>query len=266
MLRGAGISVAEIAGDPDRTITGVAPLDWAGEGHITFCTTAGETGRDRVGALDASAVLCLPEIARGSGDPNRSNGPTRVAVANPRLAFAELCAAVYEPAPRAEIHPSAVIDTNASIGMDVSIGAGCVIGRCTIGDRVELRANVVVGDDVIIGARTRVFAGTVIGSDGFGYERDDDGAMIKLAHLGGVVIGADVEIGSNPSIDRGTLDDTVIGDRCKIDNLVHVAHNVRIDADAVVIAHARTDERHRRFFGSDRLDTRCPTSSVAEDR
>lgn len=87
-----------------------------------------------------------------------------------------------------------------------------------------------------MGARCRVNSGTVIGADGFGYERNEHGELEKFPHLGGVLIGDDVEIGSNTSIDRGSLGNTVIGDRARIDNLVHVAHNVQIGEDAAVIA------------------------------
>jgi UDP-3-O-[3-hydroxymyristoyl] glucosamine N-acyltransferase len=111
------------------------------------------------------------------------------------------------------------------------IGADSVIGP-----NVMLHPHVVIGWDVHIGAGTTVFAGTVIGADGFGYERDDDGSVLKFPHLGGVRIGRGVEIGANTCVDRGTLGHTVIDDEARVDNLVHVAHNVRVGKRAFVIA------------------------------
>jgi UDP-3-O-[3-hydroxymyristoyl] glucosamine N-acyltransferase len=152
------------------------------------------------------------------------------------------------------VHASAVVGRGATLGREVALGAHVVIGRgVTLGDRVTIDAGCIVGDDVQvgddthlfpsvsvyprarIGRRVRIHAGARIGSDGFGYVFHG-GAHQKIPHVGRCVIGDDVEIGANTTIDRGSIDDTVIGPGTKIDNLVHVAHNVRIGALCLIMA------------------------------
>jgi UDP-3-O-[3-hydroxymyristoyl] glucosamine N-acyltransferase len=135
----------------------------------------------------------------------------------------------------AMIGPNVVIEAGASIGSGVRLSANVVVGQNTsIGDGTIIYPNVVVYHGCSIGARNIIHSGTVIGSDGFGFAKDN-GQWIKIAQLGGVVIGDDVEIGSNCSIDRGAIEDTVIGNSVKIDNLVQIAHNVQI-GDGTAIA------------------------------
>lgn len=123
--------------------------------------------------------------------------------------------------------PEASVSNNAYIGENVSIGNGTMV-----------YPNVTIYNDVKIGRNCIIHSGTVIGADGFGYEKDKQGNMIKIAHLGSVVIGHHVEVGANTCIDRGTLGDTIIEDGVKIDNLVHIAHNVHIQKNVVVIANS----------------------------
>lgn len=123
------------------------------------------------------------------------------------------------------IHPSAIVGENCVIGKGVTIGADSVIGH-----------NVVIGDEVIIGERVIVKSGAVIGESGFGFERNADGSALRFPHIGGVVIGDDVEIGSLTTVCRGTIDDTIIKKGVKIDDHVHIAHNCHIDEHAFVIA------------------------------
>ena len=134
------------------------------------------------------------------------------------------------------ISNDSVVETK-SIGENVYIGHHCYIGRdVKIGDNVVIRNNVSIEGKVEIGRNTVLYSGVVIGSDGFGYFQDDKGLNTKVPHYGGVIIGEDVEIGANTCIDRGTLDDTYIGNNVKIDNLCHVAHNVIINDNSSVIA------------------------------
>ncbi|MBY6063708.1 UDP-3-O-(3-hydroxymyristoyl)glucosamine N-acyltransferase [Pseudidiomarina sediminum] len=123
------------------------------------------------------------------------------------------------------------ISDSAILGKNVVVGDGCEIG-----DRVIIEPNVTIHDGTVIGANSRIRSGASIGSDGFGFERLECGTPIRFPHLGRVVIGENVEIGSNTTIARGTLGDTVIDDHAKIDNLVHVAHNVHIKRGAFVTA------------------------------
>lgn len=203
-------------------------------------------------AAGVAAVVLPSSVAR---PPDADElGPAVWWVEDARLALARLSRRLDPRPPVADpgVHPSAVVDPSAVLGTDVAIGAHVVVGagaRLADGVRVgpgsvigaaahlgpgtELRERVVVGDGVRLGARCRVQAGAVIGSDGFGYAVGPRGAE-RVHHLGGVVLGDDVEVGANACIDRGTLAPTTIGDRSKLDNLVQVAHNVRIGRDCFV--------------------------------
>ena len=129
---------------------------------------------------------------------------------------------------KVSIGEGAVIQANAVIGDNTSIGPNCFIGESAIlGKQVNLRANVTIYHRVVLGDKVSIHSGSVIGSDGFGYA-NDKGNWIKIPQTGTVIIGADTEIGSNTSIDRGALDNTIIGKNVIIDNLVHIAHNVEI--------------------------------------
>ncbi len=177
------------------------------------------------------------------------NNPTcaQIKVANADLAMAKLLEAFSPEAPSftTNISPTAVIDNTATIGKNVKIGAGCYVGKNTsIEDNVTLYPNSTVFDDCKIGAHTTIWSGVVIrertivgqhcifhnnvsiGADGFGYRPSDDGrGLVKIPHIGNVVIGNHVEIGANSCVDRAKFSSTIIGDGCKIDNLVQIAHN-----------------------------------------
>ena len=238
----------ELRGDGGVRVSSVAPLDRAGASDLTFLATpryAPLFARTRAGA-----ALVSPELAEERGDV-----PARIVVARPHEAMLRVLPELYvSPARVAGVHASAVIGRGATLGRDVSIGAHAVIGAgATIGDRVTIDSGSVIGDDAHVGddsqlysnvsvyARARigrrviVHAGARIGSDGFGYVFHE-GAHQKIPHVGRCVIGDDVEIGANTTIDRGSIDDTVIGPGTKIDNLVHIGHNVRIGALCLIMA------------------------------
>jgi len=202
-------------------------------------------------ASQAGAVL-VAEAQRGA------LAPTAVAVVvdDAYRAFAVLAEWFEQrlagPAPEASIHPSAVIAPDARLGAGVSIGPYVVIGArarigagarlashtsigadASVGERTRLAERVTIADACAIGAEGLVHPGTVIGADGFGFAREPEGWR-KIPQLGGVLIGDRVEIGANCTIDRGALDDTVIGDGCKLDNQIQVAHNVRIGRDTAI--------------------------------
>lgn len=229
---------AELRGDPDQVIAGIGTLQTAVEGQIAFL--ANPSYGKYLSQTRASAVI-LAEAAA-------AQCPTNVLVmSNPYLGYARLShyfsrepvppmgidpAAIVDPsaevAASASIGPRAVIGAEAVIGEGVRIGAGVVVGaRCVIGDQSRVYPNCTLYHDVRMGARCVIHSGTVIGSDGFGLA-NDQGAWVKIAQLGGVLLGDDVEVGSNTSIDRGALDDTIIGNGVKLDNLVQIAHNVII--------------------------------------
>lgn len=168
-----------------------------------------------------------------------SNGTTLVQTSNPRLAFMTLIRGFYVQAPPAGLHPDASVDPSCTIDPSASICAGVRLGpNVEIGARTIVRENAVILAEATIGQDCYVGPGTSMGQPGFGYERDEAGAMVHFPHIGSIQIGNRVEIGSNTCIDRGTLDDTIIHDGVKIDNLCHISHNVVLYEDAVVIANS----------------------------
>jgi UDP-3-O-[3-hydroxymyristoyl] glucosamine N-acyltransferase len=209
-------------------ITAAGPHDlvWVRPSHPERQTLAAQT--------QATIVICGPELELDRLDANK----TFIVVANPKVAFSRAVNALLVPRPAVGVHPSANVHREARIGRDVSIGAGAFVGQATIGDGCILHPNCFVYDNVSLGRDVIVHAGAVVGAEGFGYERDESGNVFKFPHLGSVVIEDDVEIGGCTVIDRGSLQDTVVRRGAKIDNLVHVAHNVDIGEGAFVVAAA----------------------------
>ncbi len=232
----------DVLGDSQTQVSRVAPVASAGEGEITFL--ANPKFRSQLSTCKASAVILRPDVA------SEFSGP-RIVTGNPYAYYARV-ATLLNPyqSGLSGVHASAVVDSpvpdsvvigpNVCIGKDVTLGenvvinAGCVIGDgVSIGADALLHANVTVYYGCSIGHRCIVHSGAVIGSDGFGFAPEGQ-SWIKIPQIGKVVIGDDVEIGANTAIDRGALEDTVIGDGCKLDNQVHVAHNCRIGANTVL--------------------------------
>lgn len=229
---------AEVRGDASLRVRRVAALDTAGEGDISFLS--GARFRRHLSATRATAVIL------DAGDAEHC--PVAALVTpNPYLMYARVAALLHPPAkPVPGIHPSAVIGEDCRIGRDVHIGpqvclgdgvelgdgvileAGCVVGAgSVVGEESRLAANVTLYPGVVIGRRVIIQSGAVIGGDGFGFA-NDRGAWVKIPQIGRVIIEDDVEIGANTTVDRGALGDTVIGRGVKLDNLVQIAHNVRI--------------------------------------
>lgn len=153
---------------------------------------------------------------------------------NPYLAMAKVLNFFKTESDEVSIHPTAVVESSARIGKNVSIGPHCWVGHeVTIGDDTKLFAGVKIYDRSVIGQRCRIHAGVVIGSDGFGYVPLSDGHY-KIHHIGRVLIGDDVEIGANSTIDRGTMDDTKIASQVKIDNCVHIGHNAQVGRGSIL--------------------------------
>jgi UDP-3-O-[3-hydroxymyristoyl] glucosamine N-acyltransferase len=238
----------ELIGAPDVTVTAVAPIARATPTDVSFLASA-----RYVPLLASSApgvLLVTRELADAPGDAR-----ARVVVAKPHDALLEILPRLYRPPPRTPgIHDTARIGRGARLGRDIALGPGVVVGAgAVIGDGTQLDAHVVVGDGVEIGAdchlfphvtvysgsslgaRVTIHAGAVIGSDGFGYTFGE-GAHRKIPHVGRCRIDDDVEIGANTTIDRGSIDDTVIGAGTKIDNLVQIGHNVRVGRLSLIMA------------------------------
>ncbi|AOU98363.1 UDP-3-O-(3-hydroxymyristoyl)glucosamine N-acyltransferase [Acidihalobacter yilgarnensis] len=238
---------ARVAADQaGNRVSRVSTLDSAGPEALTFL--ADERYLERLRASHAGAVLLCEQHVAESPVPC-------LVCDNPHAAFAR-AAALLHPAKRPPpgIHPSAVVDAGAHVdpaahigalavvGQGCRIGAGAIVGPgCVLLDDVELGegvwlvARVTVGPDCRIGARTQIHPGVVIGADGFGLA-SDDGRWLKVPQLGRVILGEDVEIGANTTIDRGAIEDTILGDGVKIDNLVQVAHNVKIGDHTAIAA------------------------------
>jgi UDP-3-O-[3-hydroxymyristoyl] glucosamine N-acyltransferase len=235
---------AELAGDGGVVIDHVAALDSAGEGAIAFLSDP--KYRSHLAGTRASAVIVAP------GDAPNTSLPKLLA-ANPYATYARV-AAILHPRPFAPpaIHATAVIAASAQVAASAVIDAHTVIGALVrIGERTEVGAGTVIGDDAsvgddcvlharvviyprsVIGARTIIHSGAVIGADGFGMA-EDDGRWIKVPQLGRVLIGSDVEIGANTTIDRGAIGDTVIEDDTKFDNQIQIGHNCRIGAHTAI--------------------------------
>lgn len=230
-----GDSFVALHGDHDAVATGAASLGALRAQTLVFARSADVDIADVLGRLGCGIVITLPGVLNGAAVPA---GCAVIECTNPRLAFAR-CVRTYfaERLGVAGIHPTAVVEASAQVDPSASIGAHAYIGDgCTIGAGSVIMPNVTIQRQCAIGARVVINSGTVIGADGFGYEQNATGGYEKFPHTGGVRIDDDVEIGANSCVDRGVLDNTWIKRGAKIDNLIHVAHNVVIGEDAVVIA------------------------------
>jgi UDP-3-O-[3-hydroxymyristoyl] glucosamine N-acyltransferase len=158
-----------------------------------------------------------------------------VKVSNPKLAFSIMVNKILGNKTQFEIHPTAIIHDEAKIGKNVAIGANCIVGKAIIGNDTIIGPNSTIEDNTILGDRVVIKSSVVIGGDGYGYVKSND-KQVKFPHIGGVVIEDEVHIGSNTCLDRGSLENTIIGKNTKIDNLVHIAHNVQIGENCNIIA------------------------------
>jgi UDP-3-O-[3-hydroxymyristoyl] glucosamine N-acyltransferase len=236
----------QLVGDPNLTVTAIAPLDSAGASHISFLSNSKLRA---LAAQSQAAALILSPL----DDPTvaATFDGARIVTTNPYAYFARTAqyfVSLTEVVPAPGVHPSAVvapgarIDPSAHVGPHATveegavikagaiIGAGCFVGReAEIGEGTQLFANVTFHARCRIGARGIVHSGAVIGTDGFGFA-NEGGVYIKIPQTGAVVIGDDVDIGANTCIDRGALADTVIEDGVKLDNQIQIGHNCHIGA------------------------------------
>jgi len=240
---------AKLSGASEKVeISGIASMGSAGATDLIFIEDA--KFLEGVMASKAGAVIVPANIS-----PN-GMGKAVLQAKSPRLAFVRAAAMLAEPGEQQlGVHPTAVVHKDATLGLGVSVGPHAVVQRgVAIGARTRLGANTNVGAGVTVGSdcllaanvtiysktklgdRVVVHAGAVLGSDGFGFARDENGQYEKFPQDGRLQISDDVEIGANCTIDRGALDATVIGKGTKLDNLVHVGHNVRIGENVVIAA------------------------------
>ncbi|MBI5785629.1 MAG: UDP-3-O-(3-hydroxymyristoyl)glucosamine N-acyltransferase [Rhodocyclales bacterium] len=255
----------EVAGDGRIEVTAITTLDAAGPGQLSFL--ANPKYRAKLATTKASAVIVAPDVLKDC--------PTAAIVTpQPYLYFARV-AQWLQPRqrPPVGIHPSAVVEgtvaDSASIGANVWIGPGAEIGErvvveangsigndCHVGADSWLHPGVAMYSGCRIGARAIIHSGVVIGADGFGFARETDGSWVKIPQSGRVLIGDDVEIGANTTIDRGALEDTVIEDGVKLDNQIQIGHNVHIGAHTAMAGCVGV-------AGSARIGRRCTFGGAA---
>jgi len=241
----AGFVGGRIVGNPDIDITGVSGIKDARQGYITLL--ADKKNVKEIRSTNASAVI--------AGEKIEGVTASILIVDNPRLAFAKILDIFYKKpfmplgiskeavigsgsnfGDDISIHPFAYIHNNVSIGSRAIIFPYVYIGsNVSIGDDSIIYPNVTIRENVKIGKKVIIHSGTVIGSDGFGYVQDK-GRHHKIPQVGGVIIEDNVEIGANVTIDRATTGSTLIGNGTKIDNLVQIAHNVRIGRNCIIVA------------------------------
>jgi UDP-3-O-[3-hydroxymyristoyl] glucosamine N-acyltransferase len=246
----ADLVEGEIVGNPDLLISKASKIE--------------DADRDSICFISNSKYLHFLETTKaGAVIVNRDfeidvNGTTLILADDPYVAFTKALIGLFNYAdPNEGIHPTAVIEENAQIGKDVYIGPGAYIGsgvrlgdacriyansciyeNCEIGSGTSIYANVSVYYGCKIGRDVIIHSGTVIGSDGFGHAPMPNGEYLKIPQIGNVLIGNRVEIGSNCSIDRANMGSTSIGDGCRIDNLIQIAHGVQIGKNTVIAAQA----------------------------
>ncbi len=226
----------DVVGDPTGVvISRVAPIDRADE-HSLVWMSPDHPARDTLLTETRARVIVTapgPDLAAAVG-----RGKVLLVVESPKLTYLRLVADLFDDPPQAPgIHASAVIDPGAELAPDVSIGAHTTIGKVVIGAGCIIRDQVVIRDRTTIGCNVEVGSGCVIGEPGLSLTRDDTGRLHQFPHIGGVVIEDDVLVQSLTVIDRGVLDNTVIGRGTKINSHVYVAHNSRIGKDNVIIGH-----------------------------
>jgi len=260
----------DLLGGADIRITGIAPLDEAGEGSIAFL--ANPRYQSQLATTRAACVIVAPALA----DAASARGAA-IVTPDPYLYFARLTqwwAARSRPAATEGVHPSAIVSPDATLGQGVEIGPLAVIeAHAVIGDHARIGAHSIVERGAMVGAHTRlaprvvlghgcrigargiVHSGVVIGADGFGFAPSKAG-YVKIEQLGNVTIGDDVEIGANTCIDRGALSDTVIEDGVKLDNLIQIAHNVHIGRNTAMAGCAAV-------AGSTKIGANCTIGGAA---
>jgi len=236
-----------LLGDDSTTVTSVSSLQSATSGSLVFVEDAQHFDT----ALRSSAAA----IIAGDFASNATSKPILIS-AQPRLTFARAAKLLRDPDRNREIHSTAIVPASAKIGKNVAIGPRAILGEhVKIGDETTIGDGSVIGDDTVMGSHCRIDAnvtiypgttigdrvilqaGAVLGSEGFGYVRDSEtGRYEQFPQIGRLVIEDDVEIGANSTIDRGALDETRIRRGTKIDNLVHIGHNVQIGQDVVIAA------------------------------
>ena len=241
VLEVLGEGVVRVVGEPNRFFTHPAPIHEAqSELAITFCNSRGAGAVAIIRQTRAGTVLCSTDVPM---DELVATRKALIVVEEPRLSFIRLMNALFaEPKPRG-VHPTAVIDPDAEVHQDTYVGPFTYVGKVEVGAGTAIDGHVRLYSRTKIGRNVEIQSGSVIGANGFGFQRNDKSELENFPHVGGVSIADDVSIGVNCVIDRGTLGTTIIGEGTRIGNLVNVGHNAVIGRHAVINSHVRGSSR-----------------------
>lgn len=223
----------KILGDKNYYFNNVQPSETINEDSLDWINPLKTNKLEYFIQSKAKVIICDSSIVINE---NLIKEKCIVLVENPKLTFLRIVEEFFTKGINFQIHSSALVHPDARISQCCYIGPFTYIGNCEIKDGTIIYGNCYIHDNVIVGKNVVINAGTVIGGDGFGYQRNKKGVLEKFPHVGGVIIKDNVEIGSNTSIDRGTLGNTMLEEGVKVDNLVHIAHNVKIGKHSAIIA------------------------------
>lgn len=221
----------KISGNRDKYFVNVKSLNEADENSLIWIKSGYKNSQEVINNTKASFILCDDSMPIPDQILEKK---CIVIVTNPRLSLARILSKLFVTRPQFGVDRTAIIDNNAKLANNIFVGPHSYIGKAEIGEGTSIYGNTYIYDDVKIGKNCIIHAGAVIGADGFGFEKDEEGKWFKIPQIGGVVISNNVEIGANTCIDRGTLGNTVISDGVKIDNLSQIAHNVSIGSNTII--------------------------------
>lgn len=226
----------KICGDRQKmSFSNIKPISEADENTLAFISSDKKNVLELFLNTKAKIIICSNSVKIPSQLLSEKH---IIMVENPKLTIINILQKLFFKKVEFNIHESAIIHNEAVIHPKVHIGPHTYIGKCKIGENAIIYGNVYIYDNVVIGKNVKIDAGSIIGADGFGYIKKENGESINFPHIGGVVIEDNVEIGANTCIDRGALGNTFIGKGVKISNLVHVSHNVNIGENSYIIANS----------------------------
>jgi len=234
LIKYIGKNNCKTLGNTNLVFNQISPINTSSENNLTFCSLKRKNAFNLIQETKANIILCHKDLLKYD---IKLKNKLIIAVDNPRLWFIRCILKFFPPNKKRGIHSTAIIEESYKIGDEIYIGAHVFIGNnVKIGNYCKIFSGVHIYDNVTIGNHVAINSGSVIGADGFGYERNENKVLEKFPHLGSVIIEDFVDIGANTCIDKGTLDYTLIGEGTKIDNLVHIGHNARIGKHCVITA------------------------------
>lgn len=219
----------------NSTFNRACPINDSDPESITWLKGIPNNYVEIINNTKANVIVCDVSIEL---DKEQLQTKTFILTDNPKNTFIKILNLLFRSSHQGHLHKTATVDSESVIGKNVFIGPNVVIQKSKIGDNTVIHGNCFIFENTIIGNNVIINPGTVIGGDGFGYSKNEDNSYEKFPHFGGVIIEDNVEIGSNTSIDKGTLGNTILRKGVKVDNLVHIAHNVIIGENSLVIANS----------------------------